>query len=136
MNIEQIKNNEKLMQFIRFCIIGTLAAAVHYGIYFILLNWTNENVAYISGYLISFVGNFYLTSYFTFKTIPTIKKFLGFAASHGINFGLHIVLFNAFLWIGIHRLVAPPLVMIVAMLVQFTILRFIFTPKDKNSSHT
>ena len=134
--IQEIKNNEKIMQFIRFCIIGTIAAAVHYGIYYLMLFWAEENISYITGYLISFVGNFYLTSYFTFRTIPTIKKFLGFACSHGINFGLHIVLFNAFLWLGIHRLVAPPLVMIVAMLVQFTILRFIFTPKSKNSSHT
>lgn len=117
----------RVQQFLRFCIIGTLAAAVHYGVYFILQMWIDVNVAYTMGYLISFVGNFYLTSYFTFRTLPSVKRFVGFACSHGINYFLHIALFNVFLYFGVHRLVAPPLVMLVAMLVQFTILRFVFT---------
>jgi hypothetical protein len=36
-----------------------------------------------------------------------------------------------FLWLGVHRLIAPPLVMLVAMIVQFTILRFVFVKKEK-----
>lgn len=127
--LNTLLHNEKFMQFMRFCIIGTLAAAVHYGIYFLLQMWTALNIAYTAGYVISFVGNFFLTSYFTFRTLPSWGKFLGFAGSHSINYVLHIVLFNAFLWMGVHRLAAPPLVMIVAMLVQFTVLRFIFTRK-------
>ena len=117
----------KMGQFVRFCIIGTCAAGVHYGIYFGLQYLgVNLNVAYTAGYLISFVGNYIATNYFTFRTLPSWKNFLGFAGSHGINYVLHIALFNLFLWLGVHRLVAPPLVMLVAMLVQFTILRFVF----------
>ncbi len=114
------------MQFIRFCIIGVLAAGVHYGVYYLLQLWTDVNVAYAAGYMVSFVGNFFLTSYFTFQTRPSWKRFIGFSGSHALNFLLHIVLFNLFLWMGVHHLIAPPLVMLVAMLVQFTILRFVF----------
>ena len=122
--------SDKACQFVRFCIIGTCAAAVHYGIYFLLQLWMDVNVAYTAGYVISFVGNFYATNYFTFHTMPTWRNFTGFAGSHAVNYVLHIVLFNLFLWMGIHRLIAPPLVMLVAMLVQFTILRFVFVNSE------
>lgn len=126
-SISILLSDARIQQFLRFCVIGTLAAAVHYGVYFLLQMWVDVNVAYTAGYLVSFVGNFYLTSYFTFRTVPTFRRFLGFAGSHGVNYFLHIVLFNAFLWLGVHRLIAPPLVMLVAMLVQFTILRIVFS---------
>lgn len=129
----KLKNNERVMQFIRFCIIGTCAAAVHYGIYFLLQYWINLNIAYTAGYVISFVGNYFLTNYFTFRTRPSWGKFIGFAGSHGLNYLLHIILFNIFLWAGVHKLIAPPLVMLVAMLAQFSVLRIVFT-WNKNKS--
>jgi len=117
----------KLGQFLRFCIIGTLAACVHYGIYYALQYFeVNLNVAYTTGYIISFIGNYIATNYFTFRTLPSWKNFLGFSGSHVINYFLHMLLFNFFLFLGVHKLIAPPLVMLVAMLVQFTILRFVF----------
>lgn len=124
---EKLRTKEDILQFLRFCIIGVLAAAVHYGVYLILQWWIALNIAYTAGYLISFIGNFILTKFFTFRTKPTWKNFVGFAGSHGINYFLHIVLFNIFLWLGVHHLIAPPLVMLVAMLVQFSILRAVFT---------
>jgi putative flippase GtrA len=95
----------------------------------VLLFCTVANVAYITGYLVSFVSNFFLTSYFTFRTKPTLKRFIGFSGSHAINFGLHVVLFNIFLWLGVHQLVIPLLVIGIAMMVQFFILRLVFTKK-------
>jgi putative flippase GtrA len=79
------------------------------------------------------VYNFIATNYFTFHTKPTWKNFVGFAGSHGVNYFLHIILFNVFLWLGVHRLIAPPLVMLVAMLVQFTILHFVFNRWGKKN---
>jgi len=113
-------------QFLRFCINGVIAAAIHYGVYFLLQLWIDVNIAYTAGYMLAFVVNFIATNYFTFHTKPTWKNFVGFAGSHCINYFLHIILFNVFLQMGVHRLIAPPLVMLVAMLVQFTILRFVF----------
>lgn len=123
-----IANNTKLMQFVRFFLNGCLSSAIHYVVYYLILSLTDiANLSYISGYIISFVGNFFLTCYFTFRTPPTIKHFIGFSGSHAINFVLHMILFNFFLWVGINRLIIPILVMGIAMLIQFTILRYIFT---------
>jgi len=126
-------------QFIRFCIVGALAAAMHYGIYYLLLLVNCPvNPAYIAGYLLSFVANYFATSYFTFRSHPSWAHFIGFASSHAINFVLHIILLNFFLWLlpillhtsqHFNELVAPVLVMGVAMLVQYTILNWVF--KDR-----
>ena len=129
--LEMMRKKQGTGQFIRFCINGVIAAAIHYGVYFLLQLWIDVNIAYTAGYLISFVYNFIATNYFTFHTKPTWKNFVGFAGSHGVNYFLHIILFNVFLWLGVHRLIAPPLVMLVAMSVQFTILRFVFVKKEK-----
>lgn len=126
-SINQLKEKESAQQFMRFVVNGIISASIHYGIYFLLQLWIDVNIAYTAGYLISFVYNFIATNYYTFHTSPTWKNFIGFAGSHGVNYFLHIVLFNLFLYLGVHRLIAPPLVMLVAMLVQFTILRQVFS---------
>lgn len=140
--LSNIKNGDAgKAQFARFIINGCLAAGVHYGVYFILLQLVESNIcdvqrllpvetlfsiAYAIGYIISFAVNFYFTCYFTFRTAPSLKRFIGFSGSHAVNFCLHIILFWICMQLGVHRLLAPIIVMGIAMLVQFTILRFIF----------
>lgn len=121
---------QQIVQFIRFCIVGTVAAGIHYGIYYVLLRvGAGHNLAYATGYIISFVCNFIATSYFTFRSSPSWGRFAGFAGSHAVNFLLHMTLLNVFLWIGIHELIAPIAVMLVAMLVQYAILNLVFRKK-------
>lgn len=121
------EHRDQIIQFIRFCIVGTVAAGIHYGIYYILLRLgAGHNLAYATGYILAFICNFIATSYFTFRSSPSWGRFVGFAGSHAVNFILHMVLLNVFLWMGMHELIAPIVVMLVAMLVQYTILNFVF----------
>lgn len=121
---------QQIVQFIRFCIVGTVAAGIHYGIYYVLLRvGAGHNLAYATGYIISFVCNFIATSYFTFRSSLSWGRFAGFAGSHAVNFLLHMTLLNVFLWIGMHELIAPIAVMLVAMLVQYAILNLVFRKK-------
>ncbi len=124
---------EKLFEFMRFCIIGTIAAGIHYVVYFLLQKHINVNIAYTAGYLFSLVCNFFMTSYFTFRSTPSVKKAAGFGFSHLINYLLHICLFNGFLWLGVSRLLAPVLVLIVAVPTNFLLLRWVFHHKQKKS---
>lgn len=70
-----------IREIIRFGIVGIIATIIHYGIYLalnlIIVSW----IAYSIGYGISFLGNFYLSNRFTFKTKPTFKKGIGFGLS-------------------------------------------------------
>ena len=75
-----MKTKPLVKEFIRFGVVGVLATALHYGIYYFLQSFINVNVAYTTGYVISFIVNFYLTSYFTFGTTPL------FAIAIPVNF--------------------------------------------------
>ena len=137
--LDALRNSEgRKAQFARFILNGCLAAGIHYGLYVLLLMTINiyedkianrelaVNAAYSIGYIVSFIVNFYTTCYFTFRKLPTMKLFLGFSGSHCVNYLLHVVLFWVCLQLNVHELIAPIIVMGIAMLVQFTILRFVF----------
>lgn len=124
-------------EFIRFGIVGVVATALHYGIYYALVlagrNFTGDdtgtaydNVAYTSGYLISLVMNFYLTAYFTFGSRPSWKKAGGFGGAHLVNYLLHMALFNIFLWMGVPKDLAPVPVFAIAIPVNFLLVRKVF----------
>lgn len=118
-------------EFFRFGIVGGLSTALHYGIYYLLQLYINVNIAYTIGYILSFVGNFFLTSYFTFGTAPSWKKLVGMMGAHGVNYLLHIALLNLFLWIGVAQQWAPIPVFAIAIPVNFILVRFVFKHKKR-----
>lgn len=121
-------DREKLAEIIRFGIVGVLATALHYGIY-LGLRWMwpemNISVAYSIGYLVSFVGNFLASNYFTFRTKPTTEKGIGFALSHGVNYLLHMLFLNFFLWLGLSDEWAPVPVFCIVIPINFLLVRFV-----------
>ena len=121
-----MEKKETFGELVRFAIVGTTAAALHYGIYWVLQHWINVNVAYTIGYLLSFLVNYYLSAHFTFKAKTSAKNGIGFGGAHLVNYLLHIVLFNFFLWIGLSRELAPIAVLAVAVPTNFVMVRFVF----------
>ena len=116
-------------EIIRFGIVGVGATVLHYGIYYLLQQSINVNIAYTIGYILSFIANFYATAYFTFASVPSWKKLFGMGAAHGVNYLLHIVLLNIFLYIGIAKEWAPLPVFVIVIPVNFVLLRFVFKHK-------
>jgi len=94
-----------------------------------LQSFINVNVAYTTGYVISFIVNFYLTSYFTFGTTPSWKKLVGMGGAHLVNYLLHIILLNVFLYLGVSKAWAPVPVFAIAIPVNFLFVRFVFKHK-------
>lgn len=125
-----MKQLKQLPEFVRFVMVGILATALHYGLYFILQNFINVNVAYTLGYIISFIANFYLTAYFTFGRKPSWRKAFGFGGAHLVNYLLHMGLLNLFLWLGLSKPYAPIPVFAIAIPVNFLLVRFVFKRKD------
>ena len=124
-----MKTKPLVKEFIRFGVVGVLATALHYGIYYFLQSFINVNVAYTTGYVISFIVNFYLTSYFTFGTTPSWKKLVGMGGAHLVNYLLHIILLNVFLYLGVSKAWAPVPVVAIAIPVNFLFVRFVFKHK-------
>ena len=115
-----MKHLKRFPEFIRFVIVGILATALHYGIYFLLQRFINVNIAYTLGYALSFIANFYLTAYFTFGKKPSWSKAFGFGGAHLFNYLLHIGLLNTFLWLGLSKTLAPIPVFAIAIPVSYT----------------
>jgi len=124
---------KKLFQILRFGIVGVIATAIHYGIYRIFLKLLNPTLAYSIGYAVSFIFNFFLSSFFTFKIRPDIKKGIGFALSHGINYLLHISLLNVFLYLGVPSVFAPFPVFAIAVPINFILVHTALTHTKKNA---
>lgn len=121
--------SQQLREFIRFGIVGVIATGIHYGLYYVLNLIMNVNVAYTIGYVVAWFSNFYLSAHFTFKTQASLKRGVGFALSHGINYVLHMVLLNFFLWLGLSETWAPVPVFCIAIPVNFILVRHVFTSK-------
>ena len=113
-------------EFVRFCIVGAIATGVHYGVYLLLYRFINANVAYTIGYGLSFCLNLYLTARFTFKEKLTLARGGGFALSHGVNYVLHILFLNLFLYLGIAEKWAPIPVYCCVVPINFVLVRTVF----------
>ena len=127
----------KMKQFIRFAIVGALATAIHYGLY-LLIVWANDigedetlytNIAYSIGYVVAWCANFYLSAHFTFQSNTSLKRGIGFALSHGVNYVLHIIFLNLFLWLGLSETIAPIPVFCIVIPINFILVRYVFTSK-------
>lgn len=116
-------------QFLRFACVGALATGIHYGVYYLLTFYLNVNIAYSIGYIVAWFCNFFLTAHFTFKTYATIKRGVGFALSHGVNYLLHMVFLNLFLWFGLSETVAPIPVFCIVIPINYLLVRFVFLSK-------
>lgn len=128
MNMKRLK---QLPAFVRFIMVGIFATALHYGLYFLLQQVINVNIAYSLGYVLCFIANFYLTAFFTFREKPSWKKAFGFGGAHLINYLLHISLLNLFLWLGFSKPLAPIPVFAIAIPVNFLLVRFVFKYKGR-----
>ena len=117
--------------FVRFGLVGVLATVLHYGIYWVLQRFIEVNTAYTIAYFLAFIANFYLTSYFTFGTSPTWRKLIGMGGAHLINWLFQLVLLNLFIWLGVHQKWAPLPVFAISVPVNFLLVRFVFTAKNK-----
>lgn len=118
-------------EIVRFALVGVVATALHYGIYWLLQRFIDVNIAYTIGYLLSFLANYWLSAHFTFKKTTTKRNGLGFAGAHLFNYLLQMGLLNIFLWLGVPKAAAPLPVYCIAVPVNFLMVRMVFRKLGK-----
>ncbi|MCX4581665.1 GtrA family protein [Streptomyces sp. NBC_01481] len=74
------------VQMVRFALVGAVNTGTYFGLYLALLTWLPYVAAHVLAFLLSMVGSFFLTSYFTYRTRPTWRKFLLFPLTNAANF--------------------------------------------------
>ena len=119
-------SRETFFELVRFGVVGVVATALHYGVYWLLHGVMDVNVAYTLGYIVSFVANYLLSACFTFRKKKSVKNGLGFACAHLFNYLLQISLLNFFIWLGVSKMLAPVPVYCVAIPTNFLIVRLVF----------
>lgn len=134
--LKNIFNKEKLYEFLRFCLVGLIATCIHYGFYLLLITWIEidgkvwVNIAYLIGFVMSWLCNLWMTAKITFKTHVSLKRGVGFAVTHGINYLLHVLFLNIFLAVGITQQIAPIPVYCCVVPINFILVRTVFkSPK-------
>ncbi len=132
-DIHSLKRPDKaqILELFRFGIVGVTAMVIHYGIYFLLLPLMDKNIAYTIGYFLSFLCNFLMSSYFTFRVPPTWRRLFRFAGSHGINYFVYLGLFNVCCWLGVPDKWAPLPVYLVAVPISFLLVRYAMKKRQK-----
>ncbi|WP_240138350.1 GtrA family protein [Streptomyces sp. MUM 178J] len=73
-------------QLVRFALVGVVNTGTYYGCYLALLTVLPYIAAHIAAFVLSMVGSFFLTSYVTYRTRPTWRKFLLFPLTNLANF--------------------------------------------------
>lgn len=116
----------KLRQIVRFGVVGTISSAIHYGVYCLLLQIVNANIAFTGGYVVALICNYFLTTFFTFRSQPSPTNAVGFSFSHVVNYLLEIGLLNLFLFFNAGKLLAPILVMVIVVPINFLILHLVY----------
>lgn len=117
----------KLQEVVRFGIVGTCATLLQYGIYWLFNQKVGlgASTSLTVGYVVSFVFNFFMSNYYTFKTRPTLKKGLGFGLSHCINYVLQIVFLNLYMLVGISETWAPVPMFVTVIPINFLLVRYV-----------
>ncbi len=127
---KRINSESRLSEIVRFGIVGGLATLLQYGLYVVFVDAVKVPAvpSTLISYAISFVFNFFLSSYFTFHSSPNAKKGLGFTLSHLFNMGLQTGLVAIF-----KGIVGPTLALLPAIAICFPVnyllVRFAFTSK-------
>jgi putative flippase GtrA len=109
---------------VRFGIVGCIATAVQYAVYWLLMDVCGISAALTIGYVVSLVCNFFLTTFFTFGVRPTVRKAGGFVFAHVVNWLLQMVCIHFFVWVGVQKALAPIPMFMVCIPVNFLLVRF------------
>ncbi len=131
MNLKKLINsNSRFAEIVRFGLVGALATVLQYGFYVIFVHAVGVKAVPSSmiSYALSFIVNFFLSSYFTFHTRPNAKKGVGFTLSHLFNMGLQTGLVAIFQQIVGKTLALLP-AMAICIPVNYILVRFAFTSK-------
>ncbi|MCO1581535.1 GtrA family protein [Crossiella sp. SN42] len=117
---------------LRFALVGAVNTGVYYGLYLALHLALPYLAAHVLAFLLAMVGSYFLNCHFTFRTKPTLRKFLLFPLSNAANFaitslGLYLLVDLG----GLNSTFAPLLVAALAIPVTFVVSQLVLVGKEK-----
>ena len=126
----KLLQKERLQEMVRFGIVGVVATAIHYGVYYLLLTLLNPTLSYTIGYAVSFCCNYVMSSLFTFRVGMSVKKAASFGVSHVLNYLIGVGLLNLFIALGVDEEIAPLPVFVLVIPINYLLVRFALTNRS------
>ena len=123
-------DKNRLAEVMRFGVVGVVATLIHYAIYYLLLSWCSPSLSFTVGYAVSFICNYILSSRYTFRVSMSLKRLLSFGLSHLTNYVIGLLLLNLFLFLGVSPVLAPLPVFVIAVPINYLLVRFALTRRD------
>ncbi len=124
---------EKYRSAVRFVCVGTFGTALQYAIYYGFLAlfdvvWAESTLrvttAFTLGFCIEMIANYFLTSFYTFRTRPSVKNAGGFMLGRLVNYLIQV----GFLHILIACTLSEELSGIVAIMLAGVVNYFVLVP--------
>ncbi|MCM2419764.1 MULTISPECIES: GtrA family protein [unclassified Streptomyces] len=122
----------RLLQVVRFGLVGVVNTGTFYGCYLLLHRWMPYYPAYVVAFVLSMIGSFFLNTYFTYRTRPTWRKFLFFPLTNLTNFTVTSVgMYVLVEWCGVGEKPAPLIAAAAAIPVTFLLSRRILLTREQ-----
>jgi putative flippase GtrA len=125
---------------VRFVFVGIFGTGLQYGIYYLLLvlfqrQWPEVGIltsaAFTAGFVIEMVCNYFLTSFYTFKTRPSWKNAGGFLLGRVLNYVIQLLLLNVLLWLHMSEERAGIGAIVLAGVINYFVLRPFYKEKKR-----
>lgn len=118
-------------QFVRFAIVGCVNTLVYYSIYMICMYGLSMHyiLSHGTGFVVSFIGSFFLNVYFTYKVRPTWRKFLTFPFTQVVNVSVSTLLLLVFVeWMHLSSAIAPLGAVFITVPITYIVTKKILQP--------
>ncbi|TNC28805.1 GtrA family protein [Amycolatopsis alkalitolerans] len=117
---------------IRFGAVGVLNTGTYYLLYLLLTRFLPYLVAHVCAFAVSMVGSYFLNCFFTFRTRPTLRKFVLFPLSNATNFvvttaGLYVLV----ALVHVNHVVAPLTAAAVAIPITFVVAKLVLVGAER-----
>lgn len=117
--------------FTRFIVVGCINTVVYYGFYIIFMHELSFHyiASHAIGFIISFVGSFFLNVYFTYNVRPTWKKFLSFPLTQVVNVSTSTLFLLVFVeWFDISSAIAPLFALFFTVPITYIVTKKVLQP--------
>lgn len=121
-----VVNRQRLIEFIRFCIVGTVSSGIDAIVFYTVSTFTVYQVALILGYLTGLIFNYIFTIYWTFGQKPSTMNAVGVVSAHLINL---FIIRMGLMWLFVSSFdmsekIAFIPTMIISVIANFLMVRF------------
>jgi putative flippase GtrA len=117
---------------VRFGVVGVINTGVYYGLYLILRTVLPYLAAHVIAFALAMVGSYFLNCWFTFRTRPTLRKFLLFPLSNATNFTITSLGLYLLVDVGhLNETISPLIAAAAAIPVTYLVARYVLVDRDE-----